>query len=131
MRIERYAISQQREIYSSAAAAEQNNAVESRQTADGDTVTISEEGRQAAIAAQMEAAGISPEAAKKLASGTVKIIEPDWETYQVQSLPVGPELKLYEKTLYQTSIREFEALDSPGTGLLCAHAGKNGGHGCQ
>ena len=112
MRIERYAIPQQREIYSSAAAAEQNNAVESRQTAGGDTVTISEEGRQAAIAAQMEAAGISPEAAKKLASGTVEIIEPDWETYQVQSLPVGPELKLYEKTLYQTSIREFEALDS-------------------
>ena len=112
MRIERYPIPQQRETHVSSAAAKQNYAVASSQTAGGDTVTISEEGRQAAIAAQMEAAGISPEAAKKLASGTVKIIEPDWETYQVQSLPVGPELKLYEKTICKTMSREFEALEN-------------------
>ena len=66
MRIDRNLAPQPRETYARAAAAEQSNTSKSNPTTGADTVTISEEGRQASIAAQMEAAGIDPALAEKL-----------------------------------------------------------------
>lgn len=61
----------------------------------GDTVSISEEARQAAMAAEMEKDGLSHEAAKALSSGKITVTEPDWDTFQVPTLPVMADRNIY------------------------------------
>lgn len=112
MRIDRNLAPQPRETYARAAAAEQSNTSKSNPTTGADTVTISEEGRQASIAAQMEAAGIDPALAEKLASGKIQIVEPDWDTFEIPTLVVNPDPKLFETTFLQTVTSEKEALET-------------------
>ena len=64
-------------------------------------MTISEEGRQASIAAQMEAAGIDPALAEKLASGKIQIVEPDWDTFEIPTLVVNPDPKLSKQRFFR------------------------------
>lgn len=67
------------------------------------TVEISEMARQAAMAAEMEKDGISPEAAAKLASGKITINEPDWDNFEVPTLKAQPNPAPY-RTMYLNEI---------------------------
>lgn len=78
---------------------------------NADTVTISEEARQASIAAQLEqTAGLSQTAAEKLASGDVTIQVPDWDAFEIPVLRMNPEPMLRQKTYGETLDREFADL---------------------
>ena len=68
---------------------------------DTDTVTLSEEARQAAMAAEMEKDGFSHEAAKKLASGKLTVNEPDWDTFQLSSLEVQADPGIYRDAYFK------------------------------
>ena len=92
MRIDNYATLPQRGASVRSTETESNSAAKSRVVSDTDTVTISEEARQATIVSQLEqCTGLSPEAAEKLASGSATIAEPDWDPYEVPTLQVNLE----------------------------------------
>lgn len=113
MRIDSYIAPLQRSTRIRSTTSDPTSAAKSRTTSNTDTITISEEARQATIASQLEQfAGLSPEAAEKLASGNVSIIEPDWDTYEVPSLQMNPEPMLYQKVWHDTASKEFDALEA-------------------
>lgn len=66
-----------------------------------DTLEISEAGRQAAMAAEMEKDGLSREAAAKLASGRITINEPDWDTFQLPTLEVQADPDIYHTAYFK------------------------------
>lgn len=77
-----------------------------------DSLEISEAGRQAAMAAEMEKDGLSHEAAVKLASGQIKINEPDWDTFELPTLEVSADPKIYNTTYIETYLKNLDDIRS-------------------
>lgn len=75
-----------------------------------DTLEISEAGRQAAMVAEMEKDGLSHEAAVKLASGQIKINEPDWGTFELPTLEVQADPKIYQDTYIKALVENLYAV---------------------
>ncbi len=75
-----------------------------------DTLEISEAGRQATMAAEMEKDGLSHEAAVKLASGQIKFNEPDWDTFEFPTLEVQADPKIYQDTYIKALVENLYAV---------------------
>lgn len=75
-----------------------------------DTVEISAAGRQAAMAAEMERDGISHEAAVKLASGQIRLNEPDWDTFKFPTLEVQADPGIYQDTYIKALVENLYAV---------------------
>ena len=72
---------------------------QSERSPGGDSVTISEEGRQAAMAAEMEKSGLSHEAAAKLTSGKLTINVPD--DFKLPTLKAQADSSIYRETYFK------------------------------
>lgn len=79
-------------------------------TSSSDTLEISESGRQAAMAAEMEKGGMSHEAAVKLASGQIRVNEPDWDTFEVPTLVVQADPKIYHDAYFKALAKNLNAM---------------------
>lgn len=77
---------------------------------NSDTLEISEAGRQAAMAAEMERGGLSHEAAVKLASGQIRFNEPDWEAFEFPTLEVQADPKIYQDTYIRALVENLYAV---------------------
>lgn len=84
----------------------------STSTSNTDSLEISEAGRQAAMAAEMEKGGLSHDAAVKLASGQIKINEPDWDTFEVPTLKVSADPKIYNTTYLENYLKNLDDIRS-------------------
>lgn len=76
----------------------------------GDSLVISEEGRQLAMAREMERDGISHETAMRLASGSLTVKEPDWESFEIPMLEVEPDPGVYRNAYVEESMKGFREL---------------------
>lgn len=74
----------------------------------GDTVTISEEGRQVAIAAEMEKSGLSHEAAAKLASGRLTINIPDG--FKLPTLEAQADHSIYHDAYFKALVTDLDEI---------------------
>ena len=96
---------------------------QSERSPGGDSVTISEEGRQAAMAAEMEKSGLSHEAAAKLTSGKLTINVPD--DFKLPTLKAQADSSIYRETYFKalaTNLneirKEVEAYYAPEYNML-------------
>jgi hypothetical protein len=62
------------------------------------------------MVAEMEKDGFSHEAAVKLASGQIKINEPDWDTFELPTLEVQADPKIYQDTYIKIMVENLYAV---------------------
>jgi hypothetical protein len=62
------------------------------------------------MVAEMEKDGFSQEAAVKLTSGQIKINEPDWDTFELPTLEVQADPKIYQDTYIKAMVENLYAV---------------------
>ena len=82
----------------------------SHSNSNTDSLEISEAGRQAAMAAEMEKDGFNHEVAVKLASGQIKVNEPDWDTFEFPTLEVQANPKIYQDTYIKALVENLHTI---------------------
>lgn len=82
----------------------------SHSNSNTDSLEISEAGRQAAMVAEMEKDGFNHEVAVKLASGQIKVNEPDWDTFEFPTLEVQANPKNYQDNYIKALVENLYAV---------------------